>query len=65
MGASTKRVLEANRRRHKARDRVIAALKPLQDGLLPAWRAVLALERAAFACGEERERRRNPGRRAR
>jgi hypothetical protein len=53
---ASRRVLEVNRRRHKARQAVIESLKPLGDGILPTWRAVLALERAAFQCGVERER---------
>ena len=58
--SATRRVLELNRRRYKARELVIAVLKPLgPHGILPVWNAVLMLERAAMLCGEERERRRH------
>lgn len=58
--SATRRVLEVNRRRYKAREALVNALRPLGDGILPVWRLVLSLERAAMACGEERERRRRP-----
>jgi hypothetical protein len=57
--------LKVNRRRYLARERLMYALKPLQDGMLPAWRLVLALERAAMACGEQRERGRGQAERSR
>jgi hypothetical protein len=50
----TKRVREVNYRRYRARERLAAALVPLGDGLLPAWRLVLTLERLAIKCGVER-----------
>jgi len=53
---ATKRALELGRRKYEARQRLTDALKPLGDGLLPAWRAVLALERAAINVGRYRAR---------
>ena len=58
---ATKRALELGRRKYEARQRLMNALKPLGDGLLPAWRAVLALERAAINVGRYRGTR-EPGR---
>lgn len=58
--SATKRVLELNRRRYRARERLMAAMRPLGDGIVGAWKLVLQLERAATLCGEERQRRRTP-----
>jgi hypothetical protein len=53
---ATRKAIVVNARRYRAREKLMHALKPLGDGMLPAWRLVLALERAALACGEVRER---------
>lgn len=54
--SATRRVLEVNRRRYRARDRLMPLVQHLG---LAVWRNILALERAAFDCGVERERRRH------
>lgn len=53
---ATKQALRVNAARYSARQALMLVLRPLGDGIVPAWRAVLLLERAAIRCGEARER---------
>lgn len=53
---ATKRVLAVNRRRFKARERLYYAIAPLCDLRPGVARAIMGLERAAIACGVEREK---------
>ena len=53
---ATKRAMVLGRRLADAQNELAIALERLPCELLPAWRIVLRLKRAAIAVGENRER---------